>query len=135
MSIMIPPNVRYMILCHEALAEPESPGRLRVNGLIPELRWPQGSTTPFHLGQLAVLLVLAGGRGSGQGWVDCIDDETGTPISRSGKRNVEFKDKDPLVPFCGRIALRDCYFPRPGWYRVRFLLDDQLISQQMLIVR
>jgi hypothetical protein len=135
MSIVIPPNVRYMILCDEALADPEWRGRLRVNGLIPELRWPPGSTAPFHLERLTVVLVLAGGRGSGQGWVDCIDDETGTPISGSGKKPIEFTDKDPMDPFCGRIALRDCYFPRPGWYRVRFLLDDQIISQQMLIVR
>ncbi|HTU18809.1 MAG TPA: hypothetical protein VMG10_12180 [Gemmataceae bacterium] len=135
MSIVTPPNVRYVILCHEALADPEWPGRVRVIGLIPELRWPQGSTTPFHLERLTVLLVLAGGRGAGQAWIDCIDDETGTPISTSGKKPIEFKTKDPLEPFLGQIKLRSCYFPRPGWYRVRFLLDDNIIAEQMLIVR
>lgn len=135
MPIIIAPNVRHMILCNEALPDPQWPGRVKVNGLILQLRWPEATTAPLRLDKLVVLLVLAGGRGEGQGWVECIDEETGKQISRSAELPIRFVGKDPVAPFPGRFTLRDCYFTRPGAYLVRFFLDGNVVAQQGLVLR
>jgi hypothetical protein len=135
MAIVIPPNVRLMLLCDEVLPDPTWPGRVQLNGLILQLHWPEGSTTPLHLERLAVLLVLAGGRGSGLGRVDCMNEETGELIFQSAALPVVFAGKDPSAAFPGRFMIRDCYFKEPGAYLVRFLLEGKVVAQQGLIVR
>jgi hypothetical protein len=135
MSALLPPTVRYMILCDEALHDPKRPGRLTITGLIPFLRWPAQSMVPLRLERLVVLLILADGRGTGRGQIVCFNDETGVPVSRSGEAVVSFADKDPSIPIGRTFTMRDCYFPAPGAYIVRFLLDDEPICDQPLTVR
>jgi hypothetical protein len=135
MSPVLPPIVRYMILCDEASRDPKQPGRITVTGLIPFLRWPAQSTVPLRLERLVVLLILADGRRTGRGQIVCINEETGMPVFRSEEAVISFADRDPSIPIGRTFTFRDCYFPAPGAYLVRFLFDDEPICSQPLIVR
>jgi hypothetical protein len=135
MSAVIKPTVLNMILCDEVLHDSERPGKLTIVGLISLLRWPAGSTTPLRLEKLVVLLILTDGRGTGRGRIVCSNEETGQPIFGSGELPISFVGKNPSLPFGVQFALRDCRFPAPGAYLVRFLFEDEVISQQSLIVR
>jgi hypothetical protein len=82
-----------------------------------------------------VLLILADGRGTGRGRVDCINEETGLPVFRFGEAVISFADRDPSIPIGRTFTIRDCYFPAPGAYLVRFFFDDEPIGAQPLTVR
>ncbi len=77
MSLVIEPSVLHMILCDEVLRDPQRPGKLTIAGLITLLRWPTGTSTPLHLEQLVILLILTDGRGTGRGRIRCINAVTG----------------------------------------------------------
>jgi hypothetical protein len=128
------PIVLYMLLCDKVDHEPEKPWRLRIEGFLPQrLRWPEQSTTPLHLERLVVLLILTNGHAAGWGRIDCINEETGMLVSHTPPALIQLSD--PLLVTARTFTLRDCYFPTPGAYLVRFFFEDVLASQQSLIVR
>jgi hypothetical protein len=135
MATTIPPIVRSMILCDEVKHDPNRPGRLTIEGFLPQLRWPEGRTTPLPLEKLLVFLILTDGRGEGQGRITCSNEETGFPIFETGAALISFLGKDPTQPMGRLIVARDCRFPAPGSYLFRFLFEGKVLSQQSLIVR
>jgi hypothetical protein len=71
----IPPVVRYMLLCDDYEISPSPGRRLSIHGLLTGLR----AVDPFpvrYRGFCAVL-VLVDGRGTGEGQVACVVEETG----------------------------------------------------------
>jgi len=135
MSAAIPPVVLSMILCYEVRPDPQHGGRLTAAGLRVVIPWPANRTTPLHLEQLTAILILSGGRGQGRGRISCINEETGHLIFDSEEKPINFREKDPSLPFAVRFIRRDCVFPVPGAYLARFLFEDEPIFQQSLIVR
>ena len=122
MSALVPPTIRYMILCDEALHDTKRPGRLTINGFIPFLHWPAQTRGPLRMERLVVLLILADGHGKGLGQIVCSNEETGMPVFRSKEAVLSFADKDPSIPIGRTFTIRDFLFLTPGAYIVRFLL-------------
>jgi hypothetical protein len=135
MANAIPPVVRYMIPCDEAIVDPQQPGKITIVGLTTVVKWPAEATTAFRLEKLVVLLILAGGRGVGSGRIVCVNEETGQPLFGSADRPVSFEGTNPSLPYGVTFKLLDCRFPGPGEYSIQFELDGEVLSRQTLIVR
>src|SRR5882672_5323933 len=81
MALVLPPSVRWMILCDDVLKDSRWPGKPVIVGLISVIRWP-GGTGPLLLPKLTVYLVLTDGRGKGRGRIVCREEATGQEVFR-----------------------------------------------------
>jgi len=135
MTVSLVPAVRYMIVCDEVLKDWARPGKLTVVGLTSLVDWPNGATTPLQLERLVVLLILTDGRGAGMGRILCMNEETGLPVFGSPPQRISFQGKDPTGHYGVTFKLLDCWFPARGVYLVQFLLDDKVLSHQIVTVR
>jgi hypothetical protein len=135
MDIALAPHARYMIVCDEVIRDQQRQGKLMIVGLTSLVDWPDGATTPVHLEKLVVLLILTDGHGSGAGRILCVNEETGVPAFGSAPMRISFEGKDPSGHYGVTFKLRDCRFPEPGVYAIRFLFEDTLVHEQILTVR
>jgi len=134
MSLVIPPMVHNMIVCDEVLYEQERPGKLTAVGIITLLHWEPASPR-LELEKLTVLLILAGGRGVGQGRVLCVDEVNGRPVFGSRNSLISFVGKDPSLPQGVTFVLHKCRISEPGGYLMQFLFNEQVLAQRVVIVR
>jgi hypothetical protein len=134
MTLVLPPKVRWMILCDDVLQDSRWPGKPVIVGLISLVQWP-GGAEPFTLPKLTVYLVLTDGRGAGQARISCMDEASGQEVFRSGDMTISFEGKDPGGLYGVLFRLSECRFPKPGVCVVRFLFDESVIEERIVQVR
>lgn len=134
MSFVLPPKVRYMIVCDELLKDDARPGKPVIVGLTSLVNW-RGETEETTLAKMTVFLVLTGGRGSGQGVVRCIDESSGAEVFRSKTIPISFSEADPAGLYGVAFRLTNCRFPAPGTYLIQFLFDDVVVEERIVTVR
>lgn len=130
----IPPVVRHMLLCEDVEPAVEAPHKLNIFGLVGTLRPAEGEVYPLKHPQLTVLLLLTGGRGTGQGQVVAIEADTEDVVWKSPLRTMKF-GQDPLALTGALFRILDCVFPRPGLYWIQFWYDGQPLAEEALQAR
>jgi hypothetical protein len=134
MSLVLPPKVRYMIVCDELLRDKARPGKPIIVGLTSLVRW-RGEAEPTKLAKMTVFLVLTDGRGTGRGLVRCVNEAEGEEVFRSADMPMSFAGGDPSSLSGMEFRLADCRFPAPGSYQVQFLFDGLVVEERTVTVR
>jgi hypothetical protein len=109
------PVVRYMIVCEDWGFGPTSPRRVNVFGILNNIDSLDDPPYPLLFPQLAVVLMLTGGRGTGDAQIVFVSQDTGQRIFGTPKRSITF-GPDPLAVAGVFFRIRDCLFPFPGLY-------------------
>jgi hypothetical protein len=134
MSLVLPPKVRYLIVCDELLKDATRPGKPIIVGLTSLVRW-RGEAEPTILAKMTVFLVLTNGRGVGRGFVRCINEASEEEAFRSGAIPISFVGRDPIGLYGVEFRLSGCLFPAPDTYLVQFLFDDVVVEERNITVR
>ena len=128
------PVVRYMILCDDWGIDPDNPHRVNIFGLLSHIRSIDQPPYPLWYREFCVFLALTEGRGSADGQIVCVFEETSERIFETPRRQIAF-GPDPLeivgVPF----RILDCRFPRAGLYLVQFWYNDEKLVERPLCLR
>jgi hypothetical protein len=128
------PVVRYMILCDDWGPDPGNPRRLNVYGLISHIHALDDPPYPLLHHGFCVLLMLTGGRGTGDAQIICVSQDTGQRVFATAKQSITF-GPDPLAVGGLSFRVRDCLFPFPGLYSVQFWYNNVLVEERPLLLR
>jgi hypothetical protein len=119
MSVNIDPFVRRMIVCDDIVRSSRNQGQLDAIGLVNYVRPETPGRYPVRLRQLAVLVELTGGRGTGEGQIVVVAADTDEPVFASPVHTWSYP-ADPLRVLPVVFRIRECSFPRSGVYWVQF---------------
>jgi hypothetical protein len=125
------PVVRYMILCDDWGTDLNNPRRVNIYGLLTNIRAIDQPPFPLLYRELCVFLVLTEGRGTGDGQIRCVFEETGQKVFETPKRQIAF-GADPLEVVGVPFRIGDCRFPRAGQYFIQFWYNDDKIEERPL---
>lgn len=128
------PEVLYLILCDQVQTDPSNYHRLTILGLITSIR--SSADPPFPVVQplFCALVLLTGGRGSGELDVRVVENQTGTIIFRTRRREVRFIG-DPAAVLGMRFHIRNCSFPAGGLYWVEVVYEGTVLARQKLFLK
>lgn len=119
MSTSLEPVVRLMLLCDRVLPDPSNPGKLNVFGVVSTIVVNADAVFPVHHPELTVFVLLAGGRGEGEGRIVVVQADTDAPAFSSIAHALSF-GADPLALHGRSFRILDCFFPAAGLYWVEF---------------
>lgn len=131
---MIEPVVRQMILCEDVERDPANPNRINIMGLMNTVVLPEGQPLPFVISQIAVYLLLAGGRGPATVSLAGHYVDSEQMIFETAGRQVNFGN-DPLRAHGLIHRVRDVRVVHTGVYWIRFRYNGRAIAEQLLEVR
>jgi hypothetical protein len=127
------PVVRYMTVSNDLRVDPLASHLVDVIGLLYSIRSLDDPPFPLLYRQLCVFLALTDSRGEGEGWLECVNADTGQRIFRSVRHRIVFGD-DPLRVVGARFRVVDCPFPSAGMYAVQFWYNGTLVDQKYVRV-
>ena len=87
----------------------------------------------FHEG-FSVLVFLTNGRGSGDGFLELVWEETGEMLRPRIGGRIDLGN-DPTEVGCVSFRLTDILFDRPGMYLLRFVFNGNILSEDPLLLR
>jgi hypothetical protein len=122
------------IVCEDVQTDLDNPRRVTLAGLISAIRSLEEPPFPLLYRELCIFLQLTGCRGGAEGRVEVQHADSGQVVFRTGTRTIPFGN-DPLEIVGVTFRIRDCLFPEPGLYWVRFWYNETMISQQPLLLR
>jgi hypothetical protein len=128
------PVVRYMILCDDWGTDPNNPRRVNIFGLLSNIDAIDEPPYPPLYREMCVFLALTEGRGTGDGQVICVLEETTQKIFATPKHAIPF-GSDPLEVVGVPFRIRDCFFPRAGLYLIQFWYNDEKVDERPLRLR
>ena len=132
---MLPlPVVRYMIVCDDYEIDPVRAHSLNVYGVISTIRSQEDPPYPLVHRELCVLLMLSECRGSGEGYIRCVSEESGEEIHRTATYRIQF-GSDPLELFGVPFRLHGCKFPAAGLYAIEFWYNDRKLDERVVRLR
>jgi hypothetical protein len=123
-----------MILCDDWEQDLVSSRRLNILGLITNIRSHLDPPFPLVRDELCVFLVLTECRGTGEGDIRCVFEETGEVVFTTAKQSVRFGN-DPLEVVGMAFRIRNCRFPYSGLYSVQFWYNNDLVEERPLRLR
>jgi hypothetical protein len=127
----VEPEVLYLILCDDVRTDPNNYHRLNVFGLIATIQAPGQPPLPVVRPVLCALVVLTGGRGTGELVLRIFNHRTGRLVFRSPRRQVRFLgDLEAVLGVVFRI--RNCSFPTAGVYWVELVFAGSVIARKKL---
>jgi hypothetical protein len=128
------PIVRYMTVSDDLQVNSSNPRLLDVIGLLYGIHAQAHEPFPLIYPQLCVFLALTDCRDAGECWLECVNDNNGQRVFRSGRHRISFGD-DPLQVIGVRFRFTDCRFPTPGMYAVQFWYNGAFVEQKYVRVR
>ena len=128
------PIVRYMIVCENWRLVSERNNLVGIDGLIDTLRAIDDPPYPLLYEELCVFLALTSGRGNGEGYLVCENDDLGIEVFRTRPRPIEF-GSDPLEVVGVPYRIRDCPFPKPGVYAFQFWYHGVEVERRLVNLR
>jgi hypothetical protein len=123
-----------MLVCEDWKADPDRKERLSVFGLITTIVSDEGSSFPLNHPELCVLLILTECYRSGRVQIVCVSEEPGERVFATPDRAIQFPN-DPLSVYGIPFRIRDCIFPKPGFYLMQFYFDGVLVEERPVNVR
>jgi hypothetical protein len=123
-----------MLLCDDWRVDQENARRVTIIGLISNIHALEDPPYPLMYREMCVFLALTEGRGSGEGNIACIFEETGQKVFETRGRQITF-GPDPLEVVGVPFRIRDCSFPWAGLYSVQFWFEGEMIEERPLRMR
>jgi Family of unknown function (DUF6941) len=118
------PQVIHLIMCDRAYSDPRNLHRLNIAGL--QLRIRARQPPPIYY-DCCVLVMMVGFAGSGELWLQVVEQATDRAVFRGRRHAVRFPpDLDEV--FGTRFQMDRCPLPRYGRYRLELWLDDEVIG-------
>jgi hypothetical protein len=128
------PTVRYLIICEDVQTDPDNPRRVTLVGLISTIRSIEQPPFPLRFREMCVFLQLTECRGPAEGRIEIRLADSSGVVFRTRTRTIQF-GSDPLEVVGATFRIRNCLFQEPGLYWVQFWYNEQMISQQPLLLR
>src|SRR5262245_52876053 len=125
------PEVVFLILCDDVREDPENYHRIDVTGLLISLRARPETEFPLVHPVFRALLIMTGGRGSGELFLRVVSERTGETIFQTRSRRVRFVGATEGV-HGSRFNLIRCSFPEPGLYWVECVYSGTILARQRL---
>ena len=125
---MMEPKVREMIVCEDVTTRKGSSGKIDILGLINKAIAP---IFPINL-SFCVYLCLANGRGSGQGRIVVAEAESEEAVYLGDFHSFDF-GPNPLSLRGFTIRIPSCELPGPGLYLVRFVYNEVVLEERVLL--
>jgi hypothetical protein len=129
----VAPVVRYMIVCEDWSQESKSK-RISIRGLITNIRAKDDPPFPTGFGPICVFLTLTDVYRQGRGHIQCVSDETGTVVFRTGTRVIE-SAAGPLAVVGVPFRVHHCTFDEAGMYLVQFWYDGIMVEERPILLR
>lgn len=130
----VKPVVRYMLLCDDWRIDPANNRRVTIIGLISNIHALDDPPYPLLYREMCVFLALTEGYVQGEGWIVCVDEETGHKTFETRSRPIVF-GSDPLEVLGVPFRIRDCTFHHAGIYTVQFWYEGELVEERTLRMR
>ena len=86
---------------------------------------------PFELPCINIYLELTDAQGDLEGKIQCLGID-GRLVFESRPHSIRFGNPMQVVKAMFRI--QNCRFPRPGTYRIRFLCEDEVVTERRLVL-
>ncbi|MGL6072900.1 MAG: DUF6941 family protein [Fimbriiglobus sp.] len=128
------PTVRYLIVCEDIQVDPQHPRRVTIVGLISAIRSIEQPAYPLLYQELCVFVQLTGCRNAAEARIEINHADSGETLFKTLTRTVPFGN-DPLEVVGVVFRIRNCQFLLPGLYWIQFWCNEQMLSQQPLILR
>lgn len=128
------PTVRYLIVCEDLHVDPENARRVTLIGLLSAIRSVDQMPFPLLYREICVFLQLTECRGAAEGRIEIRHADSDRVVFRTRTRTIEF-GTDPLEIVGATFRIRNCLFQEPGLYWVQFWYNEQMIAQQLLLLR
>jgi hypothetical protein len=126
------PTVRYLIVCEDVQTDPDNPRRVTLVGLISAIRALEQPPFPLLYREICVFLQLTECRGPADGRIEIHHADSGSVVFRT--RTIPFGN-DPLEVVGATFRIRNCLFQESGLYWVQFWYNEQMIAQQLLLLK
>jgi hypothetical protein len=123
-----------MVLCEECAPAADYPKRVNIFGVLSSIDSLDDPPYPLVYPEFCVFLSLTDGRGTGVGKISCVFDETGRTVFETPEHAMHF-GPDPLEVFGFVFRIRDCPFPRPGFYTLEFWYNQEVLDARPLRLR
>lgn len=133
-SIQVLPIVRNMIICQDWKLIPERGNLVGIDGIIDTIRSVDDPPYPLLYPEICVLLTLTSGRGRGESYLVCSNEDTDQIIFRTRLRPIEF-GTDPLEVIGVPYRIQSCPFPRPGVYSFQFWYNNVEVERKLINLR
>ena len=118
------PQVVHLIMCDAVYPDPRNLLRLIVRGIQVRLR---ARNPPPVLHNCHALAMMVGFTGTGDLWVQVVDQATGRVIFQGPHRRVRFP-QDPEEVYGVRFQINRCPLPNYGSYRLELVLEGAVIA-------
>ncbi len=131
---VIPPVVRYLIVCDDMQVDAVNSRRQSLIGVVSAIRSPHNPPYPVTHPELCVYLQVTECRGSAKGRIHVTHADSDRVLFRTKTRSIPFGN-DPLEIVAVSFRIRGVTFDEPGLYWVQFWYNEQMIAQQPLLLR
>ncbi|MCE9533062.1 MAG: hypothetical protein K8T89_18340 [Planctomycetes bacterium] len=128
------PVIRYLIVCEVVQTDPENPRRVTLVGLISAIRSLEQPPFPLLYREICVFLQMTSCRGPADARVEIQHADSGQVVFRTKTRTIHLGN-DPLEVVGIAFRIRNCLFHVGGLYLVQFWYNDQMISQEPILLR
>lgn len=128
------PTVRYLIVCEDVQTDPDNPRRITLVGLISAIRSIDQPPFPLLYREICVFLQMTECRGPAEGRIEIQHADSGEVVFRTRARTIPFAN-DPLEVVGVIFRIRNCLFLEPGLYWVQLWYNEQMLTQQPVILR
>jgi hypothetical protein len=126
--------IRHILIADDVRRNTNDPSKLDVFGFSDSLRLSSDVVFPYCHPRLAVLVSIAGGRGSARVRVAVVHADSDELAFRTVEQAFPLGD-DPLAVRLLIFRIRDMIFPQPGLYWVQFWYNDKVIGQHPFNVK
>jgi uncharacterized protein DUF6941 len=121
------PNPVSLFLCDEVIHDSKS-GKTHVLGMFDAIRT---HSFPHQQARVGIFVALTGKVGSFEGRVQCLDPD-GAMTFETLPRNLRLSQRRPVLRVFFRIL--QARFRRPGIYRMQFVCEDHVLTEQPVVV-
>jgi hypothetical protein len=121
--------VRYLILCDDVQADPNSLLRLNILGLLTHIRSTRVPAFPVVRPRFCVLVLLTDCQGTAEVSLRIVQSATGRIVFRNQRRSVQFVSK-PNEAVGIKFLINNCMFPEEGLYWVELLVAGSMVARQ-----
>ncbi len=132
--MLVPPIVRYMILCNDWETDVKNQNRINIFGLLSHIFPVDTPAYPLVQRKICVFLALTEVRGVGKVRIKCVFEETGQLAFQTAEMEIR-GGADPLAIEAVSFRILGCTFPIPGMYSIQFWYNEAMVHECPLHLR
>ena len=132
--MQLPPVIRCLMICENAVRDPDNPHRVSLLGLASTIRSKDEPPYPLLLREVCVFVQMTECVGAGDLHVQIFHPDSGDLLFRTKSRRLDFGD-NPLEIHGIIFRIRDLAIPRQGLYTFEFCYNGITEAEGYLLMR